>query len=411
MASLKFYLDTRSRRKDNSFPLKLGVTHKQSHALISTDISLTADQWDGIKERVVNHPRKQFLNNYLTKFSLDVETELLNLASEGKLRGRNATWLKKEIMLRLAPESESQESSGVFESYFKTYTKNKPNKSTRELYECTYKKISEFSGDIYALTFEDITVVWLKNFEKYLEKTIPSVNGRAIHLRNLRAVFNEAIDDEVITCYPFRKFKIKHAKTPKRSLTIEELVSFRDHQTEPHQKQYQDIFMLIFYLIGVNIIDLCNAKRTDLVNGRLEYTRSKTNRSYSIQVLPEAQAIIDKYAGETYLLDIMERYSNYKDYAHRLNKNLKEIGEVEVVKHGKKVRVPAFSKLTTYWARHTWATIAWSLDVPKDTIAASLGHGGNTVTDIYINADNRKIDEANKRVVDYVTNKTPPPTK
>ncbi|MDL2223105.1 site-specific integrase [Bacteroidales bacterium OttesenSCG-928-M11] len=400
MATTKFYLDKRSKRKDGSSPLKLGITHKQTSALISTSVFLTPEQWDKDKDRVVNHPRKQSLNNYLTRFSLDVETELLNLQLE-RLGRLNASAIKKEIMKRINPEEE-KETIGLFEQRFIEYIQSKSKKSTRELYESTFKKITNFVDDIHTLKFEDITVGWLKSFDKHLENSVTSINGRAIHFRNLRAVFNEAIDDDVITHYPFRKFKIKHERTAKRSLTIGELSKFKNYSVEPHQEQYQDLFMLLFYLIGINIIDLCYAKKTDVVNGRLEYKRSKTGRMYSIKILPETQKIIDKYSGETYLLNIMERYSNYKDFAHRFNKNLKEIGFVEVKKHGKKIREAAFPKLSTYWTRHTWATIAWSLDISKDTIAAALGHGGNTVTDIYINIDNKKIDEANEKVVDYV---------
>lgn len=65
-------------------------------------------------------------------------------------------------------------------------------------------------------------------------------------------------------------------------------------------------------------------------------------------------------------------------------------------------RTSAFPGLSIYWARHTWATIASELDIPKETIAAALGHGGNTVTDIYIDFDQRKIDEANRKVLDWV---------
>lgn len=408
MASIKFYLDKRSKRKDNRFPLKLGITHKQSYTLISTNVFLLDDQWDKTKERVVNHPKKQFFNTYLTKFSLDIETELLNMLSEGKLKVLNATAIKKEVLKRIKPEEEPQKPSGIFAIRFRMHIDSKTNEGTKELYKATLKKIKEFAEDIELLNFEDITTTWLKAFEKHLGKSVPSVNGRAIHLRNLRAVFNEAIDDEVITCYPFRKFKIKHEKTAKRSLTIEQLQKLRDYPVESCQEEYRDIFMLIFYLVGINISDLCKAKKTDIVNGRLEYRRSKTKRPYSIKILPEAQVILDKYAGEEYLLNISERWTNYKDYNRKLNKKLKEIGQIEVEKHGKKARTPLFPFLTSYWARHTWATIAWSLDISKDTIAAALGHGGNTVTDIYINVDNKKIDEANRKVIDYVLyNKMP----
>ena len=64
--------------------------------------------------------------------------------------------------------------------------------------------------------------------------------------------------------------------------------------------------------------------------------------------------------------------------------------------------IPKFPGISSYWSRHTWATIAASLDIPKETIAAALGHGGNTVTDIYIAFDQRKVDEANRKVIDHV---------
>ena len=99
---------------------------------------------------------------------------------------------------------------------------------------------------------------------------------------------------------------------------------------------------------------------------------------------------------------MMDRYSNHKDYMHRLNENLQKIGGMELGKGGKKLYRPLHPEITTYWARHSWATIAASLDIPKETIAAALGHGGNTVTDIYIDFDRKKIDEANRKVIDWV---------
>jgi integrase len=82
---------------------------------------------------------------------------------------------------------------------------------------------------------------------------------------------------------------------------------------------------------------------------------------------------------------------------------LKKIGAVERKGlGGKKIITPLFPKLSTYWARHTWATIAASLDIPKETIAHALGHGSTTVTDIYIDFDMKKVDDANRKVLNYV---------
>jgi hypothetical protein len=112
--------------------------------------------------------------------------------------------------------------------------------------------------------------------------------------------------------------------------------------------------------------------------------------------------IIERYKGKGWLLDPLDRYENYKQYARHLNGALQAIGEVEIGKQGAKSIKPLYNNITTYWARHTWATIAAGLDIPKETIAAALGHGGNTVTDIYIDFDQRKVDEANRRVIDWV---------
>lgn len=85
-----------------------------------------------------------------------------------------------------------------------------------------------------------------------------------------------------------------------------------------------------------------------------------------------------------------------------MNRNLKEFGYTRVGKRGKKDKEGAFPFLSTYYTRHTWATLAAYLEIPKETIAAALGHGKKDVTDIYISFDQNKIDEANRRVIDYL---------
>ena len=163
------------------------------------------------------------------------------------------------------------------------------------------------------------------------------------------------------------------------------------------------MFMLMFYMIGINAVDLFLSRPYAIANGRLEYTRAKTKRLYSIKVEAEASDLIEKYKGKDFLINIMDGRANYVDFLHRMDKALKQIGPVQRQgRGGKKIRTPLFPELSQYWCRHTWATIAAELDIPKETIAAALGHGGNSVTDIYINFDMRKVDEANRRVIDYV---------
>ena len=164
--------------------------------------------------------------------------------------------------------------------------------------------------------------------------------------------------------------------------------------------------MLMFYLIGINAADLLLARKKDVVNGRLEYQRAKTGKLYSVLIQPEAQAIIDKYAGEgEYLLNVMDTYANYKDFLHRMNLGLRQIGEVERKGlGGKKERTPLFPDLSSYWSRHTWATLAAQLDTPKDVISEALGHEyGSSTTSIYINFNREKVDQANRKVIDFLS--------
>ena len=100
----------------------------------------------------------------------------------------------------------------------------------------------------------------------------------------------------------------------------------------------------------------------------------------------------------------MDSYKNYKDYLHRMGDGLKNIGEMERKGlGGKKIIKPLFPNLSSYWSRHTWATLAAEIDIPIETISAALGHSyGSSTTNIYIRFDLKKVDDANRKVIDYV---------
>ena len=150
-------------------------------------------------------------------------------------------------------------------------------------------------------------------------------------------------------------------------------------------------------------MDLFNAPPDALRDGRLEYRRAKTGRLYSVKLEPEALAIIRKYRGKKYLLSPMDRYRNYKDYLHHLDNALKTLG-MDARPGAKRTGKAIEPALTSYWARHTWATIAAELDVSDPTISLALGHAtaGHRVTSIYIKRNFNKVDEANRKVIDYL---------
>jgi site-specific recombinase XerD len=398
MATVKFYLDKRRQKKDGTYPIKLNVFHNKQ-IMIATQLSASEKEWNGneYSVRAQNYkPRNIVARGIINK----AETVIFTLEQQEKLKSTTDKALKKLIEDAISSKVENQK---TFLYYLDEFVSKKTNQGTKSIYTTTRNKIEEYDSHC---TFESMDKSWLENFEAWMAKTM-KVNAYAIHLRNIRSVFNYAIDEEYTTLYPFRRFSIKKEETRKRSLTAEQLRLLRDYPCEEYQIRYRDMFMLMFYLIGVNAADLFNAKHSALVNGRFEYKRAKTGKLYSIKVEPEAQAIIEKYKGKDYLLNIMDEYGNYKDFLHRMGIGLKQIGEAERKGlGGKKSRNPLFPDLSSYWARHTWATVAAELDVPKEVIAHALGHSwaNSTTTDIYIRFDMKKVDEANRKVIDFVNN-------
>lgn len=369
----------------------------------STGIKILPDQWDKKSCKVIKHPQKQILNTVLASRLNDWEMAMLKLVETGEARNtKSASELKRKIVEVLSPKDTEEEAGDFFAHYIK-YASNRRTSGTREAYRQTLRRMEAFDKDIRTRTFEDINKRWLTDFEAFMAQTAHSANSRAFHFRNIRAVFNDALDEEITKAYPFRKFKIRKEPTAKRSLSVEQLRTLATFPCEEYQKQYRDIFMLMFYLIGVNAVDLFKAKRDAVSDGRFEYIRSKTYKPYSIKIEPEAKVLLEKYKGKEHLISVMDTRNDYKAYLHRMNDALKRIGDVSVCNSkGKKVYKPLFPKISQYWCRHSWATIAAKLEIPKETIAAALGHGGNTVTDIYIDFDRRKVDEANRRVIDWV---------
>ena len=403
MATIKLYLDTRACAAGTPAPVKIALNAHGGTVMQTTGIKVLPEQWDRKSCKIVRHPQKQVLNAMLAARLNEWQMALLKLAGTGEARNaRSASELKKMIMDVVAPKG-TEETQGDFFAHYEKYAASRRTPGTRDAYRQTLRRMEAFDKDIRLRTFADIDKRWLTEFEAFMSQTAHSANARAFHFRNIRAVFNDALDEEVTTAYPFRKFKIRKEPTAKRALTVEQLRTLATFPCEEHQRQYRDIFMLMFYLIGMNAVDLFKAKPDAVSGGRLEYVRSKTYKPYSIKIEPEARALLEKYRGERHLLSVMDTRRDYKAYLHRMNDALKLIGDVEVCNSkGKKRHTPLFPNISQYWCRHSWATIAASLDIPKETIAAALGHGGNTVTDIYIDFDRRKVDEANRRVLDWV---------
>lgn len=418
---IKWYLDLRRTSDEGKGRLYMVIYNNGTAAQIATGLMLHKEEFEAGK--VVGVPMAGKLTQMLgikrAKLQLDIEELAVNGYEVDKMK---AAEIKKAVMAKRGNDGDDGNGEGngtgnetAFGTFAEKFIARRGKEKTRQVYEMTLRKMGGYC-DVGRLRFADISVGWLRDFEQWLGATC-SVNTRGIHLRNIRAVMNAAIDEGVVPAdlYPFRRFKIKKEETMKRSLSVGDLRRLRDYPCEGWQRKYVDVFMLSFYLAGINLVDLMGLPPLG-ADGVIRYRRSKTGVLCQLSVPPEARAIIERYRGERHLLWFGERLKpgaeGWHDWLHRFNEGLQKVGPsgyMYVRRKGQcggkqrvKVYNALFPELTSYWARHTWATLAAEIDVPDAVIDAALGHRSPCrMADIYIRRDARKVDEAVRRVIEY----------
>ena len=406
MARASLYLDMRAVKEGQPGPLKIRYHHRGKTIFIPTAIQLLPNQWMG--DNIINHPKAKLWNNMLQLRMSDITSEILELDIMGTLGAMTAEQLKTRLMAKLG---HVEQKKNVFLPVYMEYMERMDNAGTISIWNNTLNRIKAFCSESYydlnSLTFDQMTVEWMEEFDSFLSKTAPKANSRAINHRNIRTIFNYARKRKKMSIpYPFDDFRIKHQETRKLAMTIEQTKQLKDYPVqEAHIEKYRDIFLLMIYLRGINAADLFSAKKSQIINGRLEYFRCKTGAFCSVKIEPEAQEIMNKYSGEEYILDIAEKYKDTKDYLRKMDKGLKKIGPMSYVgKHGKKEYNGLFTWLSSNAARHTWATlVAYDLGYSIDVASEGLTHKyGSRTTHIYIMKMQKNVDKANRELIDYI---------
>lgn len=407
MAKLSYYLDTRSG--SGTFPLKMRIAHKGEKVYIPMDINLSLEQWDG--KAVINHDNEKALNDLLTTKKALAESTILKFGLTSSVDKLSASQIK--TLIDTGGETTTKTSGHNFLEYYEKRMAEAKKNNTRLSYESALNRMKLFDPLLSVRTFEDIDEEYIRKMDKAWEDAGLTTNSRAVYMRNIRAVFNDAIDDKITTAdaYPFRRFSIKKAPTKKINLSLEELRMLRDYPiVNAFQEKYRDIFMLCFYMRGINMVDLLALTKDNIRAGRINYIRSKTGKFYSVKIEPEMKAILRRYKGVQYLIDVCdgaktekEFEAKYKGFLQRMDKGLKKIGPYTRKGLGGKKHInPILPKLSQYWCRHTTATLMAEMGYSNEIIACSLGHEfGIKTTNIYIEYKQSEVDAANRALIDY----------
>ena len=335
----------------------------QRKVYFKTNIYLKPEHWDKQTSQVCNHPQANDLNTMLFEFVLHLQAIELSLWKRG---------IPVTLSLLKDAIKKDKPVNVTFPVFAKIYVQESDRKrSTKENLMTTVTVLQEFRP---GLDFKDITYTFLKDFEVHLKEKGNSVNTIAKHLRQLRTLVNEAINQGYIPsdAYPFRKFKIKQEKGRKEFLTPDELKRLENLDVDKKLRHVLDAFLFCCYT-GLRYSDFCQLTPENIirVNGKrwLYFKSVKTD----VEIRLPLHLLFEGKA-----LAVLERYDIVTDFAKigpnsEANKYLAQLAALaRIRKH-----------ITYHTARHTCATLLVHQGVPITTVQKLLGHTSVRTTEVY----------------------------
>lgn len=272
---------------------------------------------------------------------------------------------------------------------------------TKNNYASAANRFMEFRNQ-EDLAFSQMTADMMEMYQAWLWNRGIGQNSVSFYLRTLRTLYNKAVEaGQAPPTDIFTHVQTANVRTAKRAITVKDIRNIErlDLTRGSSLDKARDLFLLSFYLRGMAFVDMAFLKKTDLKCGLVTYNRRKTHQNLNIEWIKPMQTIIDKYAEQTkdspYMLPILtgketSPYTAYRKVEHNTNYNLKKIGEMVGLK------IP----LTTYVARHTWASVALHMNILIAAISEGMGHNSYKTTQIYLQSlDVATINEANERII------------
>lgn len=266
-------------------------------------------------------------------------------------------------------------------------------------YRCAVNSLKCYLGD-RRISFNEIDSSLISGYEAFLKRKRLCPNTISFYMRNLRAIYNQAVEIGLTDQRnPFRLVYTGIGKTMKRAIDAEAVRRLKSLELTPcsSDELSRDLFLFSLYTRGMSLIDIAQLKKSDLKDGYLAYSRKKTGQQILIHWESCMQALVDKYniPASPYLLPVFyvhnqESRKHYQSVMHLVNVHLKRLG--------KKLGFPI--PLTTYVARHSWASIAKSEQVSLEAISEAMGHHSEKTTRIYLKSfEHSLVDQANWAVL------------
>ncbi len=384
-AETTIYLDQLRPKKNGACSVKIKVTFKRKRRYFSTGIELTPVEFEKVIDSKRRTPEQKEIYLKLNHF-YNKANSVISVLPVFSFAGFEESFLEQR--------NTQNSVSFAFDKYI-GQLKAENRIGTAVSYECAKNSIQHFNKN---LTFAEVTPSFLKNYETWMLKNGRSVSSVGIYLRSLRAIYNfQSIDKSL---YPFgqgkNKYTIPTGKNIKKALTVEEIAKIYNYEVEPKSTKAmaKDYWLFLYLSNGMNVKDFCLLKWSNIDGQMLNYKRAKTLRSnkeskfISVSLKPETMEIIKKWgqpsiSKDAYIFPHLEKGMN----AERERKTYQQLTKI-INKYTKQIaaEVGIEKDVTTYFARHSFATVLKRSGAKIEMISELLGHSSVDVTESYLDS-------------------------
>lgn len=399
MATKKLMLNRARRKNDGSYPLVMQILHHRNKRVIYSKIHLYPDEFDvvqGIVVRSKHHYRMlkeiRVLNKAISEFVRTVEEAVLQCEKSGH------SYTTDEIVQHYR----SITGGGSLHDYWKlfiTELERQGRIGMAAAHRSTMRSVVHYGG-ASDCSFSGVTQRFVHAYVSSMLANGLSDNTVGFYIRNFKMIFNAVIREGLVDApkiNPFEGVESNPKKTVKRALSRENLRKLTTMEFEGEMRQElelaRDLFLFSFYTRGMAFVDIVFLRCENISEETLFYRRRKTKQLLRISVNDSICLLISKYKNASQYIfpiisskDPVAQYREYKTALRIINKNLKQIQE----------RLGTDVPLTTYVARHSWATQAKEQGFPVSIISEGLGHASEKITRIYLKEfDQSVLDKAN----------------
>jgi len=387
MTSVKVRLYTYRATKNGTYPLVFQILHKREKKVVYSPYHLYKECFDEKKSEVLSRRRHRLSDADLINEYIHQQRRELRAVIE-ELEESEKDYSASDI----AELYRSHQNSSIFFVYMRKWMsqlRESNRLGTLNAYRSTFSRVLRFTGGNEDLYFSDITSRWLARFIASLRKEGLKENTVNFYCRILRAVYNRAYNEGVPgtdSRSPFHKVSFGSVRTTKRAIDSDSLkrIVHADTRGDLQIDLARDLFLFSFYSRGMSFVDMACLRQENIRGDALYYKRRKTGGQLRVKIVPQLRQLIEKYRDGNeggYILPILREgdkslYRQYRSELRKFNNRLKKLSR----------DVGLDRPLTSYVARHSWATQLHDSGAPISVISQGLGHSSERVTYTYLAA-------------------------